>query len=448
LTPQPLPISLPRYLPLEDYMRLTVINRTNGLLVLPAPVSQEIPPSSKRSFDHINPTDLSRNSVVWESIKDAGAIDYYIGDDPNSDDDFEVVTSGAVAHAYHLYVDPIIGHDENDGTFARPVQSIQRALDLGAQVPLSSTSDVVCVNLPSANLLIDSAEGLTYHGTNALMLKGAGYNATRLTNALGPVLTVTNATPESLLAYNVSGTYSDLVNQGDAGCVRFFVQDVGMYSSGGLGFGIRALGVGGDAGVGLTAFGGLSLIQAQIQGLVGGVYARNCYSVVGLNLTVWTRYTFINTGYVLFIHSMARHITTTYDSLDPEGQPAAGFIFQGGYDMHQWGNLTVGGEESFMIWSGHTDGNIYVNDTATVSLNGYGVTGREDINDTATLIHEGGYVGSNVLVEGGASWRGNGVHVQGNLNFAAGAGTAQMDGGRYMGSLTDPGVKLVRNAGN
>ena len=71
-----------------------------------------------------------------------------------------------------------------------------------------------------------------------------------------------------------------------------------------------------------------------------------------------------------------------------------------------------------------------------------------DLDDTATATLDGGVVTGSVDAEAAASFLGRGVHVQGNLAFAAGAGTAQMDGGRYMGTLTDPGAKFVRNAGN
>lgn len=63
---------------------------------------------------------------------------------------------------------------------------------------------------------------------------------------------------------------------------------------------------------------------------------------------------------------------------------------------------------------------------------------------------EGGFVGGDITVAGDATFALHGVHTQGDITLAnaGGAVGCTYDGGRYMGALTDVGVRLTRNVGS
>jgi len=422
-------------------MRLTVTNKTNGLVMLPNPIGKGIRPNSTKVFDNVDPIDMAKQSEVWSSMEDSGVIAFTSNDDPEVPDQIEAVTEESLISHYKLNVDHVSGDDSiATGSLSNPFRTIQAALDYAADMTLIGSYTTVEINIPE----IKSTEALVYNGLNRIILRGEGIVSFIAPPAGQVPLTITNATKDSLATYRASGLYSDLVNQGDAGPSLVSIHSVYFSGSGGANA-IEVLGVAGDAGPGLTNFGYFRMESSYINGTV---YCRNTRSISAITMKNWGRYTFHNCSYMTFMHTMARHYIVSYDAADPEGQPASGSNFLQGYDVHQWGDLTATGDCAVWFWSGHTDGNISISDTSSALFNGYGCSGNLDINGTATVEHTEGYVGGNVNAEAGSSWRSNGVHVQGALSFDAGVGTARMDGGRYMGALTDPGGKFVRNAGN
>jgi hypothetical protein len=426
-------------------MRLTVNNKSRFLIVTPAPVSKPVKPNTTKSFDGVDPIEMSRNAAAWERLHAEGLLDYWVGDDPNLSDDLEIVTAGSLVQHYVLHVDPVSGDDSGDGSLARPFLTIQAAIDYTASLSLDPLNALAGaeIRIPPGTIFL--SEPLTHHGPNAVTLRGTP-GATRLVGT-DAVITCTNATPESLTAYRSSGLYSDLVNQGDAGAT--LVSDGLIFSRSTPGPAIEILGVQGDAGAGFTDFWGARFQRSQI-GHTAGVYARNCRQIADYNASWWGKHVWRNVGIGITAYSMVYSIDTVYDSTDPEGQPSFGFLWQTSYKCsHANGNVTIGGEEPFIFLEGqHESGDVIVSDTALAALYNYEIDGNAVVNDTATFQHIGGVVNGNVTTAAGASWDARGVHIQGNLNFAAGAGTAQLDGGRYMGSLTDPGAKFVRNIGN
>ena len=124
--------------------------------------------------------------------------------------------------------------------------------------------------------------------------------------------------------------------------------------------------------------------------------------------------------------------------------------FHGSYDVgadqpSDPGNYGLSGGKSVLR------GNLLVDGSARAGFDklwNIALEGNVDVDGTGSVRLKGGIVEGNVNCEAAASFLAEGVHVQGSLTFAAGTGTAQMDGGRYIGALTDPGGKFVRNVGS
>jgi hypothetical protein len=114
------------------------------------------------------------------------------------------------------------------------------------------------------------------------------------------------------------------------------------------------------------------------------------------------------------------------------------------------GNLDVDDTADVTLKNSCIDGSVLVENDADVTLKGVHVDGDLDLDDTAALVMDGSFVDGNITVENFAAFYLSGVHVQGNidLDYASGAASCFYDGGRYIGTLTDPGSRLTRNVGN
>jgi hypothetical protein len=81
-------------------------------------------------------------------------------------------------------------------------------------------------------------------------------------------------------------------------------------------------------------------------------------------------------------------------------------------------------------------------------MDAFQTSGILDLDDDAAARIEGGFIGGGVDAEADAYFRLRGVHIQGGINLVNSPNPVQMDGGRYMGALTDPGGRLTRNVGS
>jgi hypothetical protein len=97
----------------------------------------------------------------------------------------------------------------------------------------------------------------------------------------------------------------------------------------------------------------------------------------------------------------------------------------------QNGGATFSGGTGHLIEGGTVQGNFTVSSGTDVELRGVTIEGNLDVNDANTTVHL------------------KGCHIQGDINIEDQSGVSvTMDGGSYMGSLTDPGTNFNRNTGS
>jgi len=250
-----------------------------------------------------------------------------------------------------------------------------------------------------------------------------GQGCTKLVATIGHALTLTNATPDSLAAYDVSGNYADLVSQGAVHPWDIQLRNIEIESRQAGKHALRLLGVKGDHGGGtLTSFLGneLLMIDVTLRATGGGgarsIFARNAnYISTGGYFWGAAAIELHNIAGFWPLAAQLAAVTVEYNAASPYGQPTdtGNYGFCGAKCIVR-GNLTLQG-------TGRASGDLCAGNT---------IEGDLDIQD--------GNVGRGTMI---------GCHVQGAVKLANGA-TFRMDGGRYMGALVDPGGGLTRNIGS
>lgn len=356
-----------------------------------------------------------------------------------------------------VYVDNKVTVDgERNGSFARPFANIQDAVDFIAENVTTTSLDPAVIRIATGTY-----DGRIVIRQNGIVLFGEDPGYTFLTSSTGPALQITNATLESLETYNGSGLYSDLVYAaGDD--VPQFISLNNLYIAS-LAPGVVSaefLGVKGDASPTTTNFGwdpvnfvGFNANQVSFSNFGGGTvsfFMKNSgfFTMTrgsgGLNMN------FENGGNIYLDHNSLAFMNLGYDSASSDGQPASGpdayrFVQSRGAD------IVLSDEAKLSVYCGIFRG-IDLDGTCEAELRQYtmDLDNRDiDLDDSSVLNAFDCYFARDVLVEQNASFYLRGCHVQRHINIASGGtGTAQMDGGRYMGTLTDPGAKFVRNLGN
>jgi len=325
---------------------------------------------------------------------------------------------------------------DGDGSILNPYQKIQTAIDdLEAIGGFDATNKATIFVSPGIY-----SEALTIHQNGIsivnLGLDGTSYSRVELQPPTGEsALTLTNATPASLAAYNVSGAYSDLVNQGDAGpqANNF----MGIRFRGSSAIAVRFLGVKGDYSPTQTEFGStLSLNNCTVQSAVGqiGWYARNAGVVLARFCALIYKLECINCYFSGIANSTAGGLESKYDPADPEGEHRYASI---GNDSIQ--NTII---ENYTGYQSTLDRRTLF---ATASVFAY-QEGRHPINllNGAYMQASGVDISGDIIADGDCDLYLSRVNVNGDVSVASGAGTVDWEGGGWTGDLTDPDNKLTR----
>ncbi len=343
-------------------------------------------------------------------------------------DAIDTIVDAANAVGRTLYVSASRGNSAGNGSVMSPFDTVQAAIDY-AEANLSPVySDPVLVYVDAG--IYDENLVIKKDGVHIQGMGGQGVVNVRASS--GPSLVVTNATAASLVTFLASGGHADpMTHYGDLVADSYHpwdnqLRDISFGTPAGSGYDVMFLGVGDG-----TSFMGNEDNSMRVT-VWADLFAR-CANSLALQDDTWIAGT-VRAHNVAGVWANRSQIGGYHGSYDAgDDQPS------------DTGNYGLSGAATLLY------GNLQLDGTARAGydrLDAIQISGGVDLNGTSAIRMEGGFVGGNVDAEGGAGFRGRGTHVQGNLSFASGAGAAQLDGGSYMGSLTDPDVKFVRNAGN
>jgi hypothetical protein len=348
------------------------------------------------------------------------------------------------------YVDINQDHgDDADGSLATPYSSIQDAIDdlesaIDAGLNYANYSIKISGGIYDENLVIHK-ENINLIANDTLGAFGSRSVIVRPTT--GDALIFTNATPASLTTYLSSGTYSDLVNQGDKGPqfnVCYGISFDGSITSGN--HACQLLGVQGDQSPSTTLFGRLYFVECSFtanSGTSETFFARNA-GYVGISRCQFAAshddLRSINSyNIVLDDNSFGFSMDIQHIASDPNGSHANA-VSSAGSEINNsifvFGTVSASGASECVVKK------------STFGLHESGAPVNFDFDDTSELYLIGSDVKGNIDMEGTADFGAWNTHVQGNLTFASGGGSAEMYGGQYIGTLTDPDVKFVRTLGS
>jgi hypothetical protein len=333
------------------------------------------------------------------------------------------------------------------GTGARnnPFLTIQAAVDAAALlVPAPDTTHPAVVDV-GVGVWVENV----IHDVDGLFIVGKGPRSTMIDNPTGHSYTFTNATRASIVTYNTSGVYSDLINNGSAGPIFGGLFDIGIKSNAAGKHSIRLLGVKGDSGAGLrTNFGSYQIYIINVFSLqwggsgANGFYARNTGGIFIFNSYIvgpWSCFNCSSVG--VMNNNMGGYANFDYDSADPDGQPTAG---RGTTTLRQLPHLDLNiSGEVYLIGDNCGFYDVMVEDTAYFlpMCSSFDVL---DFNDTAVIVINGGYARGSLSIEGGVTAEINGLTVHGVTTIDAGAGVVTASNCVFTGTVVDPSKKMVR----
>lgn len=325
------------------------------------------------------------------------------------------------------------GDDTNgDGSPQKPFKTVQAGYDaVAAMGPTQANPGAVYV-YPGEyqETVIADEDNVAIIGVGGQQVTNIGFDAE-------PSLIITNATRASVAAFLAAGggvdpaaNFATLV-AGAKTPRNVQVRGISMHpTNGGTAYRLIAAGIGAGNTVGGSEINFMGCCNwgktwargvnyVSIQG--GSWFAKliEAHNVAG----VWANDVQI-AGYAGY-----------YNVADDEPSDAGNYGLCGGKTLNNGGIALTG---SARAGAGDPNGGLVL----------LQVTGDLDLDGTSALVMASSGIGGDIDTEAGASFEMRNVHVQGGVTIAAGAGTAQMDGGAYMGALVDPGAKLVRNLGS
>jgi hypothetical protein len=316
-----------------------------------------------------------------------------------------------------------------NGTFVSPFTLIQSALDKAATFNTARTGVPILIDVANGTY----AENLTWFGQEPITLTGSSVaNEVSVKPASGCPLTITNATPASLATYNISGTYSDLVNDGP-GPGTVSIRNILFRANAGVFPGIRALGVKGDPGTPTTtAFLTFFTIDASAGVSAGGtvdIFAKNVNMLLntmvkgGIMQLRNVSYPDLSGG------RLGGNLDIEYNAASADGTPVYGLGYLEIY------LCTVMGGTGIQI-AGSQVANIRECDIETGVLN---------CDGTSVVTIQGGRVGGAVDLEAGVTFTASGTEFMSTLTAAAGAGVVTLNNSPVLGATTDAGGKIIHN---
>jgi hypothetical protein len=356
---------------------------------------------------------------------------------------------GVSGRSRYVDLNTTVSPAHRDGSRGAPYSDIQSAID-------KQEEDASILVGPSPIYISPGwyRERLVIHKAGLCLIGGSGGQrqvSVTPESGLPAALTLTNATPESLAAFESSGDYADLVNQGDGGPYDFFASGINFYNWGVNNPalpGVSLWGVKGDAGGGDetwfmsgndgVSFGTLFTITPTFFGChMWGLRGRN---VGGMFLdtseageidlrnfkNVQIKRTFFNS------HDPN---VFEYDAASPYGQPASGHQQMTFGDCDIAGSLSVLGSANWAQSVNYPSAHNRITEAAVFDTTGVIFLTDWTFEDDVTF------------ADGVVATMKN-CFIGGDLICAAGSGAITMLGGRYMGSLTDPNARLTHTQGN
>ena len=318
-----------------------------------------------------------------------------------------------------------------NGTLEEPYKTIQGGYDAAAALNPTQANPAAVVVFPGEydeNFIVD-------HDNVAVIAIG-GQQVTNIRPSSGPAVIITNATRASVATFLANGGHADpAANYGDlvAGANtprNVQIRDITLGKPGGSGYDLMALGV----GAGTTFLGSeLNIMRCCIW---NETYLRLA-NYISMQGATWCAKKIVayNIAGCWCNDSQITGYEGDYDAGSDEPSDSGNYGLCGGKTLNN-GGIKLDG--SARAGAGDPNGGLVL----------FQVAGNIDLNDTSQLVMAVSGIGGNIDAEAGAGFDLKGCHVQGNIGMADGVGVCQMDGGHYMGTLTDPGAKFTRNAGN
>lgn len=315
-----------------------------------------------------------------------------------------------------------------EGSSGQPYKTVQAAVDYAEAEMTPSYANPVVIQIAPKAPPYDEDVVIKKDGVELLGLIGQG--CTRIRR-----LILTNATQASLEEFIDNGGLADpAANYGDlvAGASHPWDNQIRNLAFGdplgGTAYTVLILGVGA----------GNSMCGNEVNFIectnYEKTYAR-LVNYVAIQGACWFKgqvETF-NVAGVWLNRSQGGNYVGNYDTGEDEPSDTGNYGLCGGVGALLYGDVTLNGEAHM----GYD------------RLDALQISGGLDINGTAAARMEGGFIGGNITVDGDASFRLRGVHTQGDITLenAGGGAGCTYDGGKYMGALTDVGVRLTRNVG-
>lgn len=318
-----------------------------------------------------------------------------------------------------------------DGTIQNPFRTIQSAVNAAAARKPSAANPITIAILQGTyaeNVVID-IDGVVLRGLG-------GVGSVRIIPKSGPAVTITNATPASVQSFAVSKDPAVLQSNGKAASpVKAELVDLYLESADGASPTVCVVGHPSRPAIGAAphaiVLSNCLVHHADPQNgkALLAYFAEFIRARHNCELSAPTEI-FNCLGFLVDDSDVQGFVL----DFDPSAAPAPA-----GFELG-----LVANNASFLGPAAEIRG-ITPNEKVQPTLN----TSFFDLilREAATFKMIGGCA-NQVEADGGATWKADGVHVLGNLTFAPGQAKVEMNGGRYMGALTDPAQRLVRNLGN
>ena len=339
------------------------------------------------------------------------------------------------------YVDVNNSNPTPDGSLSNPYTSIQDAIDEFESIGGFTRTNSAMIYVESGTY----AEALVIHqpGINIMCRAQSSSYTSPYIQVIPPsgeaALTLTNATPASLAAYNASGVYSDLVNQGDAGPNANSFSGFRLAPPWGTAMPVRLLGVKGDDSPDTTDFGNfIQFYECLFVGQVSNVafYARNAGVVNFVLCDSISAIEFINCYFSQLYYSILEGVKSKYDAADPEGR-------------HRYTGTTFALDRLIDCTMQGAQNNSNVIDNRLFETSGCTLGTRDKVQNTELLngaiwrSHNTGIRGE-VNAAGDIDITAYGSMIDGDFILGSGPGIVDWSGGGWTGDLTDPDNKLAR----
>lgn len=344
------------------------------------------------------------------------------------------------SYNYYRYVDSGAPSGGN-GSAALPYNTVQDAIDEIESLTLPLGTRTTIYLAPGVY-----QEALVFHKAQNFIVQSWQLEAyLDVAVVIDPptdqwAVTLTNATQASLEAYDVSGVYSDLVNQGDAGIANIKFQGIEFRSSSAVAGPVRMLGVKGDSSPTTTLFGELISFANCLFTNTGAypylLYRKNSgtnfYTGCKMDGTMRCENSYIDYFSQCYL---APDFETVFDFTSVDGMYSAAFLMT--IILEQ--SILNGKVDSSMIHDG-----IILNGSINAVNSSFSNLGSpKKISVENTVVNARGCSGvCDWDFDGGSDLEFYASIFTGRITLQSGPGTATWEGGGWVARLDDPDAKL------